>query len=104
MTQEPSAEPVLLSPQTRESLDLWVEELSHHLEVEGVPVEIDGIVDISDKADESVIDPAGPLTTFLIGYVTGVAEATGQADFATCRRAATRVAERLLERRRTAVG
>lgn len=104
MAEEQSAQSGALTTPTREALDLWVKELVHHLEVEGIEVDVDAIVGISDQADETVIDPAGPVTSFLIGYVSGVAEATGQADFATCHRAATRVAERLLRRRQNAVG
>lgn len=104
MAEEQTAHTDALIPSTREALDLWVRELVHHLEVEGLTLDLEAVVQISDQADETVIDPAGPVTTFLIGYVAGRAEATGQADFATCHRAATRVAERLLSRRRSAVG
>lgn len=104
MTEQQSAHSDALVPATREALDLWVRELVHHLEVEGLQLDVEAVVQISDQADAAVIDPAGPVTTFLIGYVAGLAEATGQADFATCHRAATRVAERLLSRRSNAVG
>lgn len=104
MTEEQPAHTDGLVPATREALNLWVRELVHHLEVEGIELDMEAVVQISDQADEAVIDPAGPVTTFLIGYVAGLAEATGQADFVTCHRAATRVAERLLSRRRNAVG
>lgn len=104
MTDQQSVQTEPLTAPTRESLDLWVQELVHHLEVDGLDVDVDAVVGVSDQADETVVDPAGPLTTFLIGYVVGRAEATGQADFDTCHRAATRVAERLLTRRRQAVG
>ena len=104
MTAEQPGNHDTLTGPTRESLDLWIQELLHHLEVEGLPLDVDAVVQISDQADSTVVDPAGPVTTFLIGYVAGLAEATGQADFATCHRAATRVAERLLRRRQNAVG
>ena len=104
MTEDKPAHTEALTEPTREALNLWIRELVHHLEVEGIDLDVESIVQISDQADETVIDPAGPVTSFLIGYVAGVAEATGQADFATCHRAATRVAERLLRRRRNAVG
>ncbi|WP_300343604.1 DUF6457 domain-containing protein [Nesterenkonia sp.] len=104
MTEQTPAAADALSAPTREALELWIRELVHHLEVEGLQVDVESVVRISDYADSTVVDPAGPVTTFLIGYVAGLAEASGQADFATCHRAATRVAERLLNRRRAAVG
>lgn len=104
MNQEQSDRTTVLTGETGESVDYWIRELVHHLEVEGVKIDLESVVQLSDLADETVVDPAGPLTTFLIGYVAGLAEASGQADFATAHRAATRVAESLLARRRAAVG
>lgn len=89
---------------TRESIDLWVEELVHHLEVEGVKVDVDAVLALAGKAAHTVVRPAAPVTTFLIGYVTGLAEASGQADFERASRAASAVAEQLLDRRSQAVG
>ncbi|GAA3059123.1 MULTISPECIES: DUF6457 domain-containing protein [Actinomycetes] len=84
---------------TRESIDQWVQELSRELEIEGVPIDVDAVLRLAGVAAHTVVRPAAPVTTFLIGYVTGLAEASGQADFERASRAATRVAERLLEGR-----
>lgn len=89
---------------TWESIELWVEELAHHLEVEGVPLDVDAVLALAGKAAHTVVRPAAPVTTFLIGYVTGLAEASGQADFERASRAASAVAEQLLDRRSQAVG
>ncbi|MDZ5078911.1 DUF6457 domain-containing protein [Nesterenkonia sp. HG001] len=89
---------------TRESIELWVEELAHHLEIEGVQIDVDAVLSLAGTAAHTVVRPAAPVTTFLIGYVTGLAEGSGQADFTRASRAATRVAEKLLERRARAEG
>lgn len=89
---------------TLESIQLWAEELAHHLEIEETEIEIDELLKLAGTAAHTVVRPAAPITTFIIGYVTGLAEGSGQADYATARKAATRVAETLLERRAGAVG
>lgn len=88
----------------RESIELWVKELAHHLEIDGVQIDVDAILALAGQAAHTVVRPAAPVTTYLIGYVAGLAEATGQADFATASRAASNVASQLLERRSGAVG
>jgi len=89
---------------TRESIELWVRELAHHLEIDGVQIDIDAILGLAGQAAHTVVRPAAPVTTYLIGYVAGLAEGTGQADLPTASRAASRVAAELLERRSGAVG
>ncbi|WP_255316773.1 DUF6457 domain-containing protein [Nesterenkonia sp. Act20] len=88
----------------RESIELWIRELTHHLEIDGVQIDVDAILALAGQAAHTVVRPAAPVTTYLIGYVAGLAEATGQADFATASRAASNVASQLLERRSGAVG
>lgn len=88
----------------REAIELWVDELKHHLEIDEVDVDIDALLKLAGKAAHTVVRPAAPITTFLIGYVSGLAEASGQADYEKSVRAASRVAEQLLERRSQAVG
>ncbi|GAA1825190.1 DUF6457 domain-containing protein [Nesterenkonia flava] len=89
---------------TREAIELWVAELAHHLEIDDVVLDVDAVLAIAGQAAHTVVRPAAPVTTFLIGYVAGLAEASGQADFEKAFRAATRVAEQLLARRSDAVG
>ena len=83
----------------REAVEQWVAELTHHLEVDDLRLDIDAVLAIAGQAAHTVVRPSAPVTTFLIGYVAGVADASGQADFDTAFRAATRVAEQLLTRR-----
>lgn len=88
----------------KEAIELWVQELTAQLEIEDVEVDIDLLLKLAGKAAHTIVRPSAPITTFLIGYVTGLAEASGQADYDRAVRAACRVAERLLERRSQAVG
>lgn len=88
----------------RESIELWVQELAHHLEIEGVRIDVDSVLKLAGQSAHTVVRPAAPVTTFMIGYVTGLAEASGQADYEKASRAATRVAEQLLDRRSRAEG
>ncbi len=88
----------------REAIELWVQELTHHLEIEETDVDIDALLKLAGQAAHTVVRPAAPITTFLVGYVSGLAEASGQADYEKAVRAASRVAEQLLERRSQAVG
>ena len=85
--------------QIRESIEQWVAELTHHLEIDNIAVDIDAVLAIAGQAAHTVVRPSAPVTTFLIGYVAGLAEASGQADFDTAFRAATRVTQQLLEHR-----
>ncbi|GAA1105747.1 NTP transferase domain-containing protein [Nesterenkonia jeotgali] len=98
------AEMTAESTDPHEPIELWVKELAHHLEVDGIEIDIDAVLALAGQAAHTVVRPAAPVTTYLIGYVAGLAEATGQADFQTASRAASRVAAELLERRSGAVG
>ena len=89
---------------TRDAIEQWVTELTHHLEVENLEVDIDAVLAIAGQAAHTVVRPSAPVTTFLIGYVTGLAEASGQADYERAFRAATSVTEQLLTRRAEVAG
>ena len=88
----------------REAIELWVEELTHHLEIEDAEVDVDALLRLAGQAAHTVVRPAAPITTFLLGSGTGLAVAAGQADEEKAVRAAARVAEQLLDRRSQAVG
>lgn len=88
----------------RAAIEDWVRELAHHLEVDDVELDVDAVLGLAGQAAHTVVRPAAPVTTYLIGYVSGLAEATGQADHPTASRAASRVAAELLARRREAQG
>ncbi|GAA3288454.1 DUF6457 domain-containing protein [Nesterenkonia halobia] len=86
----------------RAAIEDWVRELAHHLEIDDVELDVDAVLRLAGQAAHTVVRPAAPVTTYLIGYVSGLAEATGQADHPKASRAASRVAAELLARRRDA--
>ncbi len=88
----------------QEAIALWVEELKHHLEIDEVPVDVDAILKLAGEAAHTVVRPAAPVTTFITGYVAGLAQGSGQAGYEEASRAATEVARELLDRRSHAVG
>lgn len=85
------------SPQ--EEIQHWVDELTHALEIEETDVDIDELLELAGRAAHTVVRPAAPVTTFIIGYVTGLAEATGQADYEKAFTAATALTTELLKQR-----
>ncbi|GAB3184313.1 hypothetical protein GCM10027060_21050 [Nesterenkonia halophila] len=86
----------------RAAIEDWVRDLAHHLEIDDVELDVDAVLRLAGQAAHTVVRPAAPVTTYLIGYVSGLAEATGQADHPTASRAASGVAAELLARRRDA--
>ncbi|NLS08977.1 molybdopterin-guanine dinucleotide biosynthesis protein [Nesterenkonia sp. MY13] len=81
------------------TVEEWARELARALEVEETALDIDAILSLAGEAAHTVVRPAAPVTTFIIGYVAGLAEATGQASFTTAQAAASGVARRLLQER-----
>ncbi|MBG6054238.1 hypothetical protein IWX81_000628 [Salinibacterium sp. CAN_S4] len=57
--------------QTQRTLAEWADELARELGVADAPVDIDEILGIAGTAAHSVLRPAAPLTTYLLGYVAG---------------------------------
>ncbi|TLP80108.1 molybdopterin-guanine dinucleotide biosynthesis protein [Nesterenkonia sphaerica] len=80
-------------------MEQWVTELTHHLEIEDTEVDIDELLRIAGEAAHTVVRPAAPVTTFILGYVTGLAEASGQADHHKALKAATQVTRNRLQQR-----
>lgn len=88
-----------MSDERIQAVEDFAAELARELEIHHTPVDIGAILGIAGEAAHTVVRPAAPVTTFLIGYAAGLAEATGQADFSTAHQAATGVARRLLAAR-----
>lgn len=84
------------SPQ--EEIKQWVDELTRALDIEA-EVDIDELLKLAGRAAHTVVRPAAPVTTFVIGYVTGLAEASGQADYEKAFTAATALTTELLKQR-----
>ena len=57
--------------ETRRVLAEWADELAGELGVAEAPVNIDEILAIAGIAAHTVLRPAAPLTTYLLGYVAG---------------------------------
>lgn len=58
---------------TAATLDAWWAELTAALGLGEVPIDRDALLGLAGVAAHSVIRPAAPLTTFLVGYAAGLA-------------------------------
>lgn len=61
----------------RTALDGWAYKLSQALELNDLELDIDRVLDLAGDAARSVVRPAAPVTTFLVGYAAGRAAAGG---------------------------
>ncbi|WP_127792725.1 NTP transferase domain-containing protein [Agromyces sp. LHK192] len=69
---EPGGRPMSEStPATPEVLDDWVAALSARLGIEATDVPVGTLLDLTRDVAHAVTRPAGPLTTFLVGYAAG---------------------------------
>jgi hypothetical protein len=59
--------------ETAATLDAWWAALSAELGLDVVPIDRDALLGLAGVAAHSVIRPAAPLTTFLVGYAAGLA-------------------------------
>ncbi|SDQ48611.1 hypothetical protein SAMN04489742_1306 [Arthrobacter crystallopoietes] len=84
-----------------EMLEPFVTELLAALEIEDTPVDLEAVLGLAGVAAHSVIRPAAPVTTFIVGYAAGLGAATGQAAPAVAMRAASRVADEVARRHAT---
>lgn len=63
---------------SEDQLEAWVAALSERLGIDVTGVDTQGLLDVARDAAHSVMRPAAPLATFLVGYAAGVA-GTGMA-------------------------
>jgi hypothetical protein len=56
----------------------WAARLADELGLQGLEVNVDAILALAGVAAHSVLRPAAPLTTFLVGYAAGIAVAEGR--------------------------
>jgi len=63
---------------SQDQLEAWVAALSERLEVDVTGIDTQALLDVARDAAHSVMRPAAPLATFLVGYAAGVA-GTGMA-------------------------
>jgi molybdopterin-guanine dinucleotide biosynthesis protein A len=70
-------------------LVVWANDLSRELGLSGVTINIDSILGLAGKVAHTVVRPAAPLTTFLVGYAAGRATAGIDPDEAISAASAT---------------
>jgi len=58
-------------------INAWVEKLTAQLELTGTPFDVEEVLGLAGAAARTVVRPAAPLTTFIVGYAAGRAAATG---------------------------
>lgn len=59
------------------SLERWVQALSAELDIEVEDLDVQALLDVARDAAHSVVRPAAPLSTFLVGYAAGLRAAKG---------------------------
>ncbi|PJI84899.1 DUF6457 domain-containing protein [Luteimicrobium subarcticum] len=64
-------------------LDDWVRALASEVGIDPESVDVDGVLDLAGDAAHNVVRPAAPVTTFVAGYVLGLAAADGDPDAPT---------------------
>lgn len=78
-------------------LDAWADEVRAALGIDA-EVDVKAVLGLAGVAAHSVVRPAAPLTTYLVGFAAGRAAARGE-DPVTAAAEATRVAKELAARR-----
>lgn len=62
-----------------EALMEWSARLVKALDIEGFEVDLKTVLGLAGRAAHSVLRPAAPLTTFIVGYAAGLAAGSGKA-------------------------
>lgn len=78
-------------------LDAWADEVRAALGIDA-EVDIKAVLGLAGVAAHAVVRPAAPLTTYLVGFAAGRAEARGE-DPVVAAEEATRLAKDLAARR-----
>lgn len=78
-------------------LDTWADEVRAALGIDAT-VDVKAVLGLAGVAAHSVVRPAAPLTTYLVGFAAGRAAANGE-DPALAAAEATRVARDLASKR-----
>ncbi len=60
-------------------LDQWSNRLAQALQILDLEVDNELLLDLARKSADSVIHPAAPVTTFMVGYAAGLEAGTGSA-------------------------
>jgi hypothetical protein len=83
--------------ETEGILDAWADEVRAALGIDA-EVDVKAVLGLAGVAAHAVVRPAAPLTTYLVGFAAGRAEARGE-DPAAAAAEATRLAKDLAARR-----
>ncbi len=59
-------------------LDDWLLALADEVGFDPADVDVEAVLDLAGDAAHNVVRPAAPLTTYVAGYVIGLAAARGQ--------------------------
>lgn len=62
---------------TENALEAWVTALATELDLDLADVDVQAILDVARDAAHSVVRPAAPVATFLVGYAAGMRQAAG---------------------------
>lgn len=68
-----------MSDEEAQVLDQWSMRLTQALQILDLDVDHELLLDLARRSAESVIHPAAPVTTFLVGYAAGLEAGTGSA-------------------------
>ncbi len=79
-------------------LDQWAASLLAALEIPETEVNIDKVLEMSADVAHGIVRPAAPLTSYILGYVVGLAEASGQAPYQVVFDSGLRVIDDALKR------
>lgn len=95
MTTENNAAP----DETDRVLAEWADTLVEELAIQHLTVDVRAVLSLAGVAAHSVVRPAAPLTTFLVGYAAGIAAATGSVAPDAAAAAATATARNAIRSR-----
>lgn len=84
-----------VSDEEAQVLDQWSNRLAQALQILDLDVDNELLLDLARKSADSVIHPAAPVTTFLVGYAAGLEAGTGSAGTREAARASVEKAARV---------
>lgn len=85
-----------------EKLHQWCAQLADALELEGIEVDIKSVLGLAGRAAHTVLRPAAPLTTFLVGYAAAQMAASPDTSVVDAVARATETADRLCREEQSA--
>jgi len=77
-------------------LDQWIRELLAAYELNDTEIDIDQVLSLAGVAAHTIVRPAAPLTTYVAGYVAGLAVGSGRAGMKPAMESADSLARTVL--------